>query len=263
MRLLLLLFVLIGSFAAAQSDRAPNSGPPRTQNVPVGSSLGQLDVQRREPDTSSPNPDIVSGDGRVFYLQSGQVKAVDAETGRQLWTFRAGKWAQLRYAASQPLAVTRNGTVYALEPQTGRVRWSRMGAGIIYAVDDKSLYIVEEQMLLALDLETGKTKWLTREPFFSAFEPFTATKDRIFVYVVNGDAISAAVYIYDARTGKRLGEASSRGPLAIIDRQAFFRNDWFLIDYPDDVYINVHDLKTGKRLESRAYSVENRVRGQD
>lgn len=73
--------------------------------------------------------------------------------------------------------------------------------------------------------------------------------------------MNAKTSIFDLQTGRFLGDANTRGPLAIRNQQVFFQNDWFLIDYPDHVYIDVHDLRTGERLEDRTYSVENRVTG--
>ena len=239
--------------ASAQAVSQKASSPP----------LWQLEIPRNEPPKDFLGPRVVSDQARVFYLQGGQVKAVNAATRRQLWTYQIGKWAQLRYGSGWLLAITYNGKVVALNAQTGRVHWSRMGAGVIYAVDDKSLYVAEEQKLYALDLATGKEKWLTREPFFNAWEPFTAIKNRIFVYVVNGDAIFAETYIYDARTGKRLGKADTRDLLAILDQKVFFQNDWFQADYADNAYINVYDLQTGKLLEERTYTVKNRTSGSD
>ena len=222
--------------------------------------MWQVEISRNEPVKDFLGERVVSDEARVFYLQGGRVKAVDAATGRQLWTYQIGKWAQLKYGSGWLLAITHGGKVVALEPQTGRIRWSRMGTGFIYATDDKSLYIAEEQGLRALDLETGATKWLTRKPFFSAFEPFLVVQNRIFIFMVNGDAMSAKTYIYDARAGKYLGKADTRGPLAVLNQKVFFQNDWFQIDYPDNAHINVYNLQTGKLHEKRTYSVKNRVK---
>ncbi len=61
--------------------------------------------------------------------------------------------------------------------------------------------------------------------------------------------------MFDARTGRSLGAADTRGPLATVRGRVFFQNDWFPPDYPEDVFVNVYDLRTGKLLESRTYSV--------
>lgn len=260
MRLLLLLALLIGSPTTAQRQSPPNSSPPE-QMVSNAHPLWKLDVRRLEPEMSSPNLDIVSDSERVFYLQGGQVKAVDAKTGQQVWAFRVGKWAQLKYAPGSLVAITEKGKIYALELRTGRVRWSKTGYEGFYSADEEALYIAEEGRLRALDLETGRTRWTTDAPLISPYKSLTVSKNYIFIPMAVADAMSAATLIFDARTGKSVGEASTRGPLAILDQRAFFRNDWFHVDYPDRFYIDVHNLRTGKLLEDRTYSVENRVKG--
>ena len=258
---LLLLILSIGSFVIAQDDLNLIDNP-LLRTTPSTRPLWTLDIRRDEPVKDALGPHIATDGERIFYLQAEQVKVVDAETGRQVWAFRIGKWAQLRYASGRLLAITEQGKVYALEPTTGRVRWTRVeGSSGGYAVDRNALYIAGSEGLTAISLESGRTRWTTRVPYFSPFEPFTVVKNRIFVFTVSGDAMSAQTSMFDVQTGKHLGEASTRGPLAILNQRMFFRNDWFLIDFPDRVYINVHDLRTGKLLEDRTYRVENRVEG--
>ncbi len=257
----LVRFVLVFIYLVLYVGVSQAAAQTTVQGVSSARPIWQLEIPRNEPVRDVLGERVVGDEERVFYLQGGQVKAVSAKTGRQLWTYQIGNGAQLKYSSGWLLAMTQSGKVVALEPQTGRIRWSRKGAGYIYATDKKSLYIAEAQKLRALDLKSGKTKWLTREPFFNAWEPFTVIKDRIFIYVVNGDAIFAKTYIYDARTGKKLGEADTRGPLAVLNQQMFFQNDRFPLDYPNDVFVNVYDLKTGKQLEDRTYAVQNRITG--
>lgn len=267
MRLLLLLILLVGPLAAAQDEvDSPLVSPSSRQTSLNVRPLWTLNIGRDGPAKDFPGPRVASDKERILYLQAGQLKAVDAETGRQLWAFWVGKATQLKTSSGGLLAITR-GEIYALEPATGKVRWSRAEEkrgdhfGGIYAVDRNTLYIAKPEGLTAVHLETGRTKWATRVPFFTPFEPFTIVKDRIFVFTVSGDAMNAKTSIFDAQTGRFLGDAKTRGPLATVKGQVFFQRDWFPLDYPDDVFVDVHDLRTAKRLESRTYSVENRVTG--
>lgn len=232
----------------------------------AASPLWRLDIRRNEPVSDTFGPQVVNDGARVFYLQAGQVRALEAATGRPLWTFRVGSGAQLRYGSGRVLAITARGKVYALEPRTGQVRWTRAAndteaVSHIYAVADSTFYTAELEKLTATDLETGRTEWATEVPFFAPFEPFTVDRNRVYVFTVGGDAMNATTSIFDARTGQFLGEADTYGPLAAVRKRVFFQDNWLAPDYPDDVYINVHDLKTGKRLERRTYIVENRVTG--
>ena len=131
-----------------------------------------------------------------------------------------------------------------------------MGSEILVVEDEPAI-----QELIAVNLETGKTKWTTRVPSFAPFEPFTFIKNRVFIFTVSGDAMNATTSIFGERTGRFLGEADTYGPLAAVEGRVFFQDSFFPLDYPDDVFVNVHDLRTGKRLERRTYRVVNRVTG--
>lgn len=237
-----------------------------SQGSVAASPLWRLDIRRNEPFTDTLGPGVANDERRIFYLQAGHIKAVDAATGRPLWTFQVGQGAHLRYGSRQVLAVTARGKIYPLEPQTGRVRWSRAGDAKadfqIYAGADGTLYIAEPKKLRAINLETGGTKWATDVSSFAPFfEPFTFIRNRVFVFTVNDDAMNATTSMFDARTGQFLGEADTYGPLAAVGGRVFFQDSWLPLDFPDDVFVNVHDLRTGKLLERRTYRVENRVTG--
>lgn len=229
----------------------------------AASPLWRLDIRWNEPVSDTPGPSVANDESRVFYLQGGYVKAVGAATGQPLWTFQIGGGLQLRYGSGRVLAVTTRGKIYALEPATGQVRWTRAGDAdlAIYAVADETLYIAAPEKLSAVNLETGKTKWMTRMPSFAPFEPFAFIQNRVFVFTVSGDAMNATTSVFDAQTGRFLGEADTYGPLAAIQGRVFFQDNWLAPDYPDDVFVNVHNLRTGKRLERRIYSVTGRVTG--
>lgn len=230
----------------------------------AASPLWRLDIRRNEAVSDTLEPGVANDKARVFYLQGRQVRAVEAATGEPLWAFRVGRGAGLRYGSGRVLAVTARGEIYALEPATGRVRWTRGGEAKteyqIYTVADGTLYSAESEKLRAVRLETGKTKWTTRVPS-APFEPFAFIKNRVFVFSVSGDAMNATTSVFDAQTGRFLGEADTYGPLAAVQGRVFFQDNWLAPDYPDDVFVNIHNLRTGKRLERRIYSVTDRVTG--
>lgn len=262
MRLLLLLFVLIGS-ATAQSDRASYSSSPRTQNVPVGSPLWQLDVQRREPDTSSPNPDIVSGDGRVFYLQSGQVKAVDAETGKQVWAFRVGKWSTLGQGEGHLFVfATKDKVLYALEAETGKVLWRRPSEQSLtyFRVRGATLFtIADYDRLVAYDVVSGKERWRADPPGTSR-EIFFARGVVILPSTTSDAMISTSMYAYDRATGKPLWQANAHWKLLAVDETKVYLVEQPSIDIdapPGRIAVNTFDLHTGQLLQERSYDIND------
>lgn len=269
MRLLLLLSVLIGSFAAAQSDRAPYSGPPRTQNAPVGSPLWQLDVQRREPDTSSPNSDIVSGDGRVFYLQSGQVKAVDAETGQQVWTFQVRR-ARLAVGAHHFLVVAQQRTLHVLDARTGDVLWQQTyhaPEGVeTFAVYGDLLVVVVGERFIAYELATGRERWRVRGLYGLTQDPHhtvhSASGSVVFLELGYYSLTSSPdVFAFDRTTGKRLWKVwSAFSPLTVISNRVYLLEDNRNMDhdYPGRFRVNAFDLRSGKPLGRRVYNLNSR-----
>ena len=273
-------FVLVYVCLALCAGVSHASAQAVSQKVSSVRPLWQLEIRRNEPPKDFLGPRVVSDQKRVFYLQGGQVKAVDAVTGQQLWTYQIGKWAQLRYSSGWLLAITQGGKVVALEAQTGRVHWHKEG---IYAgfeglytgltIAGKTFYLAEPGGdIQAFNLNTGRLLWRTEEPFLQPNgspynkKSLTFIRDRIFVQSVSSGAITTTdTYIYDAKTGKFLSVASSYGPLATIGNKVFFVQDNFVtwLDYPDILGLNVYDLRTGKRLEERTYSIKNRVKGND
>jgi outer membrane protein assembly factor BamB len=142
--------------------------------------------------------------------------ALDAETGRELWTFRAG--------ASESSPLVRGGTVYygtfddkiyAVDAKTGHVRWSfKTGGdvkggpvfwhGTIYsgAYDGK---------VYALYARTGKLRWVSSsQGSLRGSGTFYATPAVAYgrVFVGNTDG---KMYAFGARTGDLLWSKSTGG----------------------------------------------------
>ena len=248
-----------GIFQTSASQAAPRevSSPP----------LWRLEIPRNEPPKDFLGPRVVSDQARIFYLQGGQIKAVNAATGRQLWTYPIGKWAQLRYSSGWLLAITHNGKVVALEAQTGRVRWHKKGIDTNFAVAEDTLYFVGLKGVEALDLTTGKTLWRTAEPALSTTStiyndaPLTVAGNALFIQNVVFDAMSTNVRVYSAKTGKFLLKTYSFGPVATVNGNSFIVSDFPVqLDYPDLFNLNVYNSRTDNITE-RVYSVENRVKG--
>ena len=247
------------SHASAQAVSQKVSSPP----------LWQLEIPRNEPPKDFLGPRVVSDQTRVFYLQGGQVKAVNAATGRQLWTYQIGKWAQLRYSPGWLLAITHHGKVVALNAQTGRVRWRKADIYSNFTAAGNTLYAADPRGVEAFDLTTGQPLWHTAKFPFSPTgtvyndAPLTVVGNALFIQNVVFDAMSTNVRVYSTETGRFLLRTASFGPVGVTDRQVFFVSDFpAQLDYPDRINLAVYDSRTSKMSE-RVYSVKGRVRGQE
>ncbi len=151
--------------------------------------------------------------------------ALDAATGRRLWSFktRSDVLTRVLFAAGSVLVQDTEWFFYALDPETGRERWrfdardlvgvtgAYFGGGADPLVrsamtyDDASgrLYAgTKGRALFALDPATGKVVWRTNDPTIHHLStPAAAVAGE---GVVVGSLFWGGLFGYDAKTGKQL-----------------------------------------------------------
>jgi len=115
---------------------------------------------------------LTTRDGRVFVGQVGGNQvfyALDAKTGRPLWSRRRGEiWASPECDGGQLFVGNKDGMFYCLDPEDGRTIWQRKVAGGIYpapAVDAKKVYTGSwDGNYYAIDRRTGQIVWAFCRP---------------------------------------------------------------------------------------------------
>ncbi len=165
-----------------------------------------------------------AGDGLVFVAHTGEVEALDRDTGERRW--RAGVAAPvsapLLLAGSRLVVPTERG-VTVLGPATGDALWSRdLGAAarIQPAADDKRIYVaLDDGRVSALDAATGRAAWETRLPS----PPTTADESGGSLFVGDTDKY---LYCFSADRGKRKWRwragAAPVGPVATDRHHVYF-----------------------------------------
>jgi outer membrane protein assembly factor BamB len=169
----------------------------------------------------------------------GFVVALDVNTGKELWRFRAGP------VESSPLLV--KGTlyfgswdhkVYAVDARTGRERWSYETSDQVNtsaAYGDGTVFIANDAgEIYALGARSGKRRWRSgSEAQFGSREFFYATPTFAYdrVYIGNTDG---TVYAYGARTGK-LRWARPAGSY-IYSAAAAYRKTIYVGSYDGNLY---------------------------
>jgi outer membrane protein assembly factor BamB len=133
--------------------------------------------------------------GVVYALaQDGVLHAVDTKTGRLKWRRTVGKsYGDVIVADGLVYA----GDFYALDAQTGSVRWQGRGGGRSPAIADGVIYVPGGKRLTAYDAATGRTRWTYRS---SKGVWSTAAADGLVCF---GDFQGETVHAVDARTGER------------------------------------------------------------
>lgn len=157
---------------------------------------------------TSSSPAVVNG---VVYVGSddGKVYALNASTGKTLWSFQAG----IQAIASSPAVVAgvvyvggSDYNVYALNASKGQVLWSfATGGGYVSspAVARGVVYIGQQDVagpggFEALDASTGQVIW--RIPTGDFPQPSVVANGVVYVCELN----SQTVHAYDASTGAEL-----------------------------------------------------------
>ncbi|QTH41006.1 PQQ-like beta-propeller repeat protein [Cohnella sp. LGH] len=216
----------------------------------------------------------VAEDGKVFTFADSKLVALDAKTGKKLWTY--GK-------DLTPYVVYRDGIIYgmtgmgdqkpfAVDAKTGKVKWqsntstwidTRLRTEVLVPTAD-TLYVIKGSITFALDKATGKLRWKADEPAAEGqgsdyFEEASGVILRTFS--VQGALSSIQLNAYDKKTGKKLWGVFGQGEAVRVKDGLVYSIDYYsprLGDYQSEparkLTINAYNLRTGEKKGSREYS---------
>ena len=158
--------------------------------------------------------DVTVADGRLFLgTHEGRLVAVDPADGKPLWEFEADGSVLAAPAVSSGRVFfgSFEGDVHALDAATGEPLWKTDTRGAVLstpAVAGDVLVIGNRTYdLLGLKAETGEVAW--KGYIWFSWVESSATIESGVAYIGSSDA--AAVFAFDASTGKRLWETDVFG----------------------------------------------------
>ena len=162
----------------------------------------------------------------------GRVYALDAVTGRRLWTFATGGSIKggLAASGSAVFAGSYDGHVYALDAASGRLLWRAsaqprlFGHGRFYstpAVAYGRVYIgCTDGAVYSFDERTGATRWVHHTGSYVYGSP-AVWRGRVYV-----GSYDRGLYAFDAATGDVAWRFAANGPISgsatVIDGVAYF-----------------------------------------
>lgn len=166
------------------------------------------------------SPEVANG---VVYFSSidGYLYALDAETGRQLWTFEttAGSLFDLTFSNGVVYGNEPEGYICAINIQTRQQKWrSQLGTlrNSNPAIADSVVYVGNDDgHLYALDEETGQLLWS-----FKTTKNMATTSPAIANGVVYIGSSDGRLYAVDAETGQQKWQ-SEIGPLGVFPMDSF------------------------------------------
>ncbi|MEV5829168.1 PQQ-binding-like beta-propeller repeat protein [Spirillospora sp. NPDC052242] len=157
---------------------------------------------------------LMPRDGDLIFAGSSRttLDALSTGTGRKVWSADLPDAAQdsddedallLNVRAANGLVYVNGPTVYALDPSTGRPRWtytpsSPGGQTRPFLANGKYVYIMDAPRLVALDARTGRRVWSADTPV-SGTAPLVTAGGLICTGVTGSNS---GLYGWDARTGR-------------------------------------------------------------
>jgi len=154
----------------------------------------------QEERTGDAGPTPAVAHGKVYLGGWGVFRALEAETGKEVWRFATdgGTWFAPAVVGRTVVFTSAEGNIYAADAHTGFEQWrfhTRSGIASGPAVEGSTAYIGLRKGLVALDVTTGKEKWA-----------FATGGSVCYPMVSDGVVYIAAekIWAVEAATGKEL-----------------------------------------------------------
>lgn len=205
-------------------------------------------------------------DGKVFAFAGGKLVAVDAASGKKLWSYGNGNnlMSNIRYYNGAIIGITKEGKIYSLNAKNGKQQWiSSTAYGVvdsIVPIGDKAYLMQGSSKMIALELGSGKYLWTAEEPNSTGGSDALMVSDGVVIrsFIVQGALSSVQIDGFDDKTGKKLwGHFRQNMPILIKDGLLYSVNDPY--PFADDtaersVKISIMNVKTGAVKGERVYS---------
>ncbi|MGG3280980.1 PQQ-binding-like beta-propeller repeat protein [Paenibacillus solani] len=211
-------------------------------------------------------------EGKVFTFVGKKLVALDAKTGKQLWSYGKNLIPYVVYDKGVIYGLSGDYKPYALNAKTGQMKWqsssstyidTRLRTEAIVPLSD-TLYVIQGSKTFAFDKTTGKLRWDTDEPMAdgSGTDYLEESNGVILrTFYVQGALTSVQLDAFDKKTGKKLWGVFGQGEAIHIKDGFVYSVDYhsqLMTDYQSQperkVIVNVYNLETGVKKGTREYS---------
>jgi len=150
------------------------------------------------------------GAGKVYVPARNGLRALDAESGDEVWSFEADGMSAPIVGGGLTYAGSEDGYVYAIDSQTGEQRWRFQVADSLVAtpaLGDGVLYVDGDPYVWALDAATGEERWRFRESEHTESVSPVVGLESVFVADIQ------YLYVLDTATGGEIWHRDIGGDL--------------------------------------------------
>ncbi|MEK3708302.1 PQQ-binding-like beta-propeller repeat protein [Paenibacillus sp. FSL R7-0198] len=213
----------------------------------------------------------IAEEGKVFTFAGSKLIALDATTGKRLWTYGKELTPYITYQGGVLYGLTSDHKPYALNAKTGKAKWQSGTSTWIDTVQRTealiptadTLYVIKGSTTFALDIQSGKLRWKADEPLGEGHGTEYLEESNGIVlrtFFVQGALTSVQLNAYDKKTGKKLWGHFGQGEAIQIKDGLVYSVDFYSPMLEDDESsperkwkVNAYNLKTGVLKGSQEY----------
>lgn len=214
----------------------------------------------------------IAEEGKIFTFADQQLIAIDARTGKRLWSYGKDLQPYVTYGNGVVYGLSADHMPFALHAKTGKLQWksgtstfidTRLRTEVMIPTSDM-LYAINGSVTFAFDRATGKLRWEANEPLADGHgTAYLEEADGVILrtFMVQGALSSVQLNAYDKKTGKKLWGHFGQGEALTIKNGLVYSIDYYspqLLDYqsvPDrKVIVNAYNLKSGIQKGSREFT---------
>jgi outer membrane protein assembly factor BamB len=204
----------------------------------------------------------VTGEGKVFSLSGKRLIALNAQTGKSVWTYGANLLPIIVYQEGTIFGAANDGSIYALSASNGKRKWLssvKLPSPDAIEIVGDTLYVLKGKDMYAINPKTGKQLWKNTElQSDNGHAGLIDAGDVVFrTFTVQGALTSVQLNAIDKKTGKKLWGMFRQGaPLKIEGGLVYSVKDNYspIVEGTErSVTVSVINLKTGELKGSRVY----------
>lgn len=211
---------------------------------------------------SYPTNLTITGEGKVFVFSGQSLIAIQAQSGKKLWTYGTNLQPVVAYHNGVVYGSTSDGKIFALSASTGKRLWlssiNIANPSAIQAIGN-TLFVMNVSETHAFQLKTGKKLWTNIEQYSDWGGDTVIESGDVILrsFLMPGASTSTQLNAIDKKTGKKLWGIYRQGaPIKIEGDLVYSILDNYVpnLDNPErNVTVSVINLKTGVVKGSRIY----------
>ncbi|MBD3917861.1 PQQ-binding-like beta-propeller repeat protein [Paenibacillus sp. PR3] len=200
---------------------------------------------------------IATGGGKVYAFQHGHLLAINAKTGKTLWTYGSGMVSPLAYLDGVVYAVSEDGIVHAINAANGKKKWvttSRTTGITRILVNGEKVYIYNGH-IRAYDTKSGALLWTDNFPNEFMEYDIVFVKGKVLVSTeFSGAYTYASLLAFNESNGRLAWEATNASaPLYVKEDQILVQQTSSFMNQLDKTTLDTIDLLSGKVVTSVEY----------